>query len=59
MQELITADEAVAMKRRPQSQNLNEDVPEETILTLRDELGNSALHLMFKLNQLAAVKYVL
>ena len=56
---MITADEAVAMKRRPQSQNLNEDVPEETILTLRDELGNSALHLMFKLNQLAAVKYVL
>ena len=62
MQGLLEADEATDKKKnknRPRSQALQSDVPEDTILSLRDAFGNSALHLMYKHSDIRAVKYVL
>ena len=36
-----------------------EDLPEETILSLEDSMGNTALHLLFKHANRTAIKYVL
>ena len=57
MQALITSGDAAALTQsKSKSPALIEDVPEETILSLQDSLGNTALHLLFKYSNRNAIK---